>query len=182
MKKSKWIIEVLLVYLPYPAPKDARLEVNSVYAVAEEYGVNYINFVEMDNVVDYTTDCYDSGSHLNPSGARKVTDYLGRYMKEHYNIPDRRNDKNYGRWFDDYETYTDYKINNINNQKVMEQELMLLADKNFSVCIYIKGGSRILRRASVCNLITKLSGRRNVKGLGKAAKTDKSYCLVVDNG
>ena len=38
----------------------------------------------MDQVADYATDCFDAHEHLNPSGARKVSDYLGRYVTEHY--------------------------------------------------------------------------------------------------
>lgn len=81
-------IEVLLINLPYPAAEMDQLTANSIYKVAEEYNVNYINFVAMDNVVDYSIDLFDA-EHLNPSGAMKVTDYLGHYITENYDIPDR---------------------------------------------------------------------------------------------
>ena len=35
----------------------------------------------MDSIVDYNIDMFDSFSHLNPSGARKVTDYLVKYRQ-----------------------------------------------------------------------------------------------------
>lgn len=172
-------IEVLLVYLPYPAGKDAQIAANSVYAIAEEYGVNYINFVAMDNVVNYNTDCFDGGSHLNPSGARKVSDYLGKYIKEHYDIPDRRNDENYKSWFNDYENYLSYKTANINNQKIIENVLMLLSDKDFSACVYFKKNSQILKRKNISPLLENMAGQKLAQ-LEQAVKTNSGYCLVVD--
>lgn len=83
-------IKVVLTNLPYPASEEEQMASNDAYDIAEEYGVDFIDFVQMDNVVDYQTDLYDYFSHLNPSGARKVTAYLGQYLCEYYNIPDQR--------------------------------------------------------------------------------------------
>lgn len=63
-------IDVLLVYLPFPASEGAQMEANRVYDIAEKYKINYINFLDMD-IVDYGTDCYDADSHLNPSGGKR---------------------------------------------------------------------------------------------------------------
>lgn len=129
-------IEVLLVYLPFPAGKGAQRNANRVYDIAAEYGVNYINFLDL-SVVDYSTDCYDGDSHLNPSGARKVTDYLGQYIMEHYNISDQRTNKAYSGWFRDYKEYADLKISRLKAQKTLDTYLMLLADKNYNVVFEI---------------------------------------------
>ena len=79
-------IDVLLVHLPYPANEQQQMDANAVAYIAEDYGLNYIDFVSMDQVADYATDCFDAHEHLNPSGARKVSDYLGRYITEHYDV------------------------------------------------------------------------------------------------
>lgn len=175
-------IEVLLVNLPYPAGEGRQREANSVYEIAEEYGVDYLNFVAMDSVVNYTTDCYDADSHLNPSGARKVTDYLGRYIREHYDVPDRRNDANYQSWNGDFETYVDYKINKINGQKTLDSELMLLQDDDFSTCVYFKDGTQVLKNEVVRNLIHNLSENDEFPVLSQAEQTGEGYFLVVDHG
>ena len=74
-------IEVLLTYLPYPVETDFDwTEMNTLYDIAKEYNVNYINFHDL-NVVDYNTDVCDPYSHLNISGAIKVSDYLGDYLR-----------------------------------------------------------------------------------------------------
>ena len=48
--------------------------------------------------IDWTKDSYDRGDHLNLSGARKVTSYLGKYIGEKYGMEDRRNDPAYQEW------------------------------------------------------------------------------------
>ena len=91
-------IRVLLTNLPYPCRNnnDEQLYTNAVAYTAEEYGVEYIDFVYLDQFVDYSTDCYDPGSHLNPSGAWKVTDLLGQHLAEAYGVPDHRGEAAYG--------------------------------------------------------------------------------------
>lgn len=59
-------IDILLIYLPYLAGENEQKCANRVYDIAEQYGVNYINFLDL-NIVDYETDLYDANSHLNPN-------------------------------------------------------------------------------------------------------------------
>lgn len=62
------------------------------YAAA--YGLTYINFLELaDEIgIDYSTDTYDMGLHMNLSGAEKLSAYLGRFLSEEVGLPDRRDD------------------------------------------------------------------------------------------
>ena len=94
-------IKVLVTYNPYPAPDEDISASKYVQTICDEYDVNYINFLGMD-VVDYNIDCYDKNSHLNVSGARKVTNYLGKYIIENYDIQDQRKNKHYAFWYEDY--------------------------------------------------------------------------------
>lgn len=128
-------IEVLLLYVPFPAGERSQMSANRVYDIADEYGVNYVNFLDM-NLVDYNTDYYDD-SHLNPSGARKVTEYLGKYIMEHYDIPDQRTNPVYSDWHEDYREYSEYKVDVLKEQESLDLYLMLLADKNFDVTLDI---------------------------------------------
>ncbi len=90
-------IDVVLTYLPFPASGDKQREANLGYEIADACEVPYLNFLDMD-VVDYDTDCLDADSHLNLSGAVKVTRYLGEYLRENYDLPDRRCDAEYVSW------------------------------------------------------------------------------------
>lgn len=147
-------IEVLLTYLPFPERDIDWANANKVYDIAAEYGINFINFLDMD-IVDYDTDCYDAVSHLNPSGARKVTDYLGNYIMEHYEIPDQRSNIEYSKWFEDYEEYKTMKAENLRAQKNWDTYLMLLADKNMDTVIEI-GDPGLWNDTKFVNLVKNL--------------------------
>lgn len=59
---------------------------------ADKYELDYINFIPLcDEIgIDWSTDTYDEGMHLNVFGAEKLTDYFGKILSEEYGIPDRR--------------------------------------------------------------------------------------------
>lgn len=137
-------IDVLLTNVPYPpAGEEDQLHANAVYDLALELDVPYIDFVYMDQIVDYMTDCYDANSHMNPSGARKVTDYLGAYLASEFGVPDHRAEPAYTRWADDYAAYAQEKVQLLREQTGIENLLMLLHDPDFSVCLSIPAGSGV---------------------------------------
>ncbi len=55
---------------------------------AEKNGLAYYNFIEKtdDIGIDYSTDTYDAGVHLNVYGAEKLTDYFGKILKENHGL------------------------------------------------------------------------------------------------
>lgn len=85
-------VEPVLTCIPSPATREEQMNCNTVYALADELGVPFVNMLDIEGLVDFNTDCYDSFSHLNPDGALKVTAYLGQWLTEHYDLPDRRGD------------------------------------------------------------------------------------------
>ena len=62
---------------------------------AAENNLTYINFLELgeETGIDYATDTYDAGLHMNLSGAEKLSRYFGRVLSEEFRIPDRRGEK-----------------------------------------------------------------------------------------
>lgn len=64
--------------------------------IASEYDVPFINYnLLYDDIgLDFKTDIADK-SHLNYRGSRKFTEYLGKYLNDNYDLPDRRGDENY---------------------------------------------------------------------------------------
>ena len=192
-------IDVLLVNVPYPSVEgdDQRCS-NRVYTIAGEYGVEFVDFVYMDQVVDYTTDCYDPASHLNPSGARKVTDYLGQLMAEYYGIEDHRGDPDYAPWDEGYAAYTSLKLQNLREQTDLRSFLMLLHDSGLSALISVPGDSALYRDGNTLQLLQNI-GRRHLydadayagvwsdgllplKALDAAAAQGEAYFAVIDRG
>ena len=55
---------------------------------ADQKGIAYYNFIsETEQIgIDYTTDTYDEGVHLNVYGAEKMTDYFGNILKSNHGL------------------------------------------------------------------------------------------------
>ena len=87
-------IELLLVKAPSLSPVWYPEWEEQIIAYAKENDLRYINFLDLvDEIgIDYTTDTYDEGLHMNLSGAEKCADYLGQYLTEHYELKDMRED------------------------------------------------------------------------------------------
>ena len=130
-------IEVLVTFLPLFA--DARQQAAAEYAgkIAAEYGADYLNFFDLD-LVDYTVDFADSAGHLNAAGARKVTEYLGRYIKEHYDIPDHRGEAAYDNWERDHAVYTGQKNQTLREQEDLYRYLMLLERDAVDAALFVE--------------------------------------------
>lgn len=91
--------ELLLVSAP--SPKNYNYEKhNSLEEYAGEHNLTYIdlNMQYRDMGIDWKKDSYDKGDHLNLSGSRKTTEYIGKYLQENYSLPDRRSDAGWEEW------------------------------------------------------------------------------------
>lgn len=64
---------------------------------ANANGVYYINSLKdiSQTGIDFTTDTFDYGQHLNVDGAEKFSRYLGKVLCEQYNLSDHREDEAY---------------------------------------------------------------------------------------
>lgn len=156
-------IRVMLTNLPYPCRNnnEEQLYTNAVYYTAEEYGIDYIDFVYMDQIVDYSTDCYDPASHLNPSGAWKVTDFIGQYLAEAYDLTDHRTEAAYASWDSDYATYRKLKLQSLCEEKDPYNFLMLLSDPSFSSILLVPENSAVYTDDLAMQLMQN-AGRRHL--------------------
>ena len=90
-------IQLILVKAPslYPYWYDEwELQIEE-YAAAND--LLYINFLEEELIeetgLDFSTDTYDAGLHLNLSGAEKITRYLGEVLEREAGLADRRGEE-----------------------------------------------------------------------------------------
>ncbi len=88
-------IRLLLVKAPSMSPVWYDEWETQVQDYARNYDLDYINFLQIaDEIgIDYDTDTYDQGLHMNLSGAEKCAEYLGKYLTENYELKDLRADK-----------------------------------------------------------------------------------------
>ena len=101
-------IDLVLTAIPSAATREEQMAMNSCQLLADEFGVPFVNMFDVPDLVDFKTDLYDGISHLNPNGALKVTAYLGKWLQENKDLPDRRKDPAYANWFDILEEYEAY--------------------------------------------------------------------------
>lgn len=75
---------------------------------ASENDLLYINFLELiDEIgIDYNTDTYDAGLHMNLSGAEKLSEYLGQVLVDEAGLTDRRGEERLqGIWEEKIDAY-----------------------------------------------------------------------------
>ncbi len=84
-------IEIVFYTAPY---KGEYVYCEAMKEYAKENDCAWINLFEKSDEagIDYKTDFQDIG-HLNDSGARKVADYISKFLVENYNLSDIRNVK-----------------------------------------------------------------------------------------
>lgn len=122
----------IIINIPFPAEEELQVASNTAISLAKKQNVGTINFPYL-NLVDFDIDCYDSNSHLNPSGAKKITDYIGNYLKKNYNLEDHRLEPKYKCWNDDYKEYYSYLAENIKKRDDYKELLMLSNNENFKI-------------------------------------------------
>ncbi len=88
-------IELVLIKSPSVYPYWYEEWDEQIDEYAKKNDLTYINFLDYtaDMGIDYSTDTYDGGLHMNLSGAEKFTRYLGQLLQEKYQLPDRRGDE-----------------------------------------------------------------------------------------
>ena len=98
--------EPLLISVPSLTSWDYARH-NSMTALAKKENVDYIDFnmLTAQLKIDLAKSFRDNGTHMNYSGAKKVTDYLGGYIAEKYSLADLRGDKSYSYWNDSYNNF-----------------------------------------------------------------------------
>jgi len=113
-------IQLILIKAPsiYPHWYDEWDE--QMVSYAAKHNLMYINFLDLcDEIgVDWTTDTYDGGLHMNVYGAEKITRYLGDVLCGDVGLPNRHDDEELAK---EWETKLDY----YNSEKErMENELL----------------------------------------------------------
>lgn len=87
-------IQLILIKAPSIYPSWYEQWDEQMVEYAQENQIRYINFLNLteDVGLDFQTDTYDGGLHLNLSGAEKLSKYFGRILKEEYVLSDHHND------------------------------------------------------------------------------------------
>lgn len=87
-------VEFVLVKAPSLYPYWYEEWDGQVREYADAHGLKYYNFLEMaeETGLDYATDTYDAGMHLNLSGAEKLSSFFGELLAQECGLESRRGD------------------------------------------------------------------------------------------
>lgn len=102
-------IELLLIEAP--TPKIWNL---AKHEKAREWAQkNNIPFLDtnmaLDEIgIDWEKDTEDGGAHLNIKGAKKLSEYIGNYLVNHYEFNEHKNDEIYKQWNEELKIYEEY--------------------------------------------------------------------------
>ncbi len=108
---------IKLILVSTPSPKNCNYQKhNAIMEYAKDNSLTYIDMnLMLDELgIDWSLDSLDKGDHLNLSGAYKVSDYIGKYLRDNYNIPDHRTDEAYKKWEKTSEKYESAALNKLN--------------------------------------------------------------------
>ena len=101
-------IQVMLMEVPSANSWNmARHQAVADYAASKN--IPFVDFNLQENMkatgFDWRTDSRDGGNHLNYSGAKKVSTWLGDYLEAQYQLTDHRKDSRYQQWQQDVTAY-----------------------------------------------------------------------------
>jgi len=93
--------QLILVSTPSPTNWNIYYH-NGVEVLSGDLGIPYMdmNLMEEEIPIDWETDSYDGGDHLNYAGACKVTDYMGSYFASSGAFADKRAEAAFAPWND----------------------------------------------------------------------------------
>lgn len=100
-------IELVLIKAPSLYPYWYNEYDEQIRNYAEENDIAFYNL--KNNVeeigIDYSTDTYDGGLHLNLNGATKLSKFFAKLLKENYNLTDCRGDSLYEQKLEEYKEF-----------------------------------------------------------------------------
>lgn len=99
--------DALFIVSPYGESLEDQQMFNYMEGIVDSFGYAFLN---MNNHYEeigiiFEEDYADYGSHTNAAGAEKCTDFLRKYLQEHYTFQDKRGDKTYRSWDASYELW-----------------------------------------------------------------------------
>lgn len=96
-------LRVLFVVCPYWIEEEHQEKYNTIEDIVASYGFGFLNTNEYydEMGIDFSTDFYNT-DHVNCYGAEKYTAFLGKYIDDHYNLPDHRGESEYAEWDEDF--------------------------------------------------------------------------------
>jgi hypothetical protein len=105
--------DIAVVFLTLPRTTSTYGQYNATQRLSEQYGFDYRDYNLSENLAaiefDVSKDFYDP-THLNSSGAMKVSHDVGNYLQELFHFTDKRNDPQFALWNTDLQYFKDLAL------------------------------------------------------------------------
>ena len=152
-------IRLILVNTGFDCSDEAKLFHDSVVDIAADQGVPYYDFTKED-FIDFGTDLNSTGhnTHVNFSGAEKMSERVGSILAKEGNLQDHRGDAAYEQWRADCEAFIAEKHEYLKEQEDLENYLMFLYDDDYRVMFDVREDS-LLEEEKVKRLTDNLGER-----------------------
>lgn len=156
-------VDLILIKTPNGNAERQKLY-NSVAVIAKE---EQIPFVNMNTV-------FDGEAHIHVLQAEKVTDYIGAYLAEHYEIEDKRKNPAYADWEESVTLFERYyaKCGLFQIKDVTSYLDYLEKEKEYIVLSAFKGGEDGEGHVSISDGGAVLKEKSGNKKLSVSAKAD----------
>ena len=177
---KKYGAEVIFVDLPNCMNNSSQKNIKAFELLCKNRNWNYINFHNLSSElnIDYSKDFYND-SHLNKNGAKKVTDYMIKYLLDKYGDITYHNKKLLKMWDNDYLKY-ERAVNTaeIKEVKIFNDWYNLSNYDNYTMLISTNGNN-VLNR-----LPQDIKDKFKSLGLTKfeTDKKNQKYVAVIDDG
>ena len=99
---------IKVIFVSAPSAKNwSYKRHNTIDALAQKLQIEHLdlNLLQKEIGIDWKTDTYDKGDHVNIKGAKKVTAFLLDYLYENYDIKQTASDKEIIQWNQDLSKY-----------------------------------------------------------------------------
>lgn len=102
--------EILMIAIPSISSWNYERH-NAATAFADSRALKFIdlNLLYREIGLDPAQCFRDKGSHMNYSGAKAITNYIGYYIKSSYSIENLKDNQKYAYWNDNYQHFAAYK-------------------------------------------------------------------------
>lgn len=177
---KKYGAEVIFVDLPNCMNNSSQKNIKAFELLCKNRNWNYINFHNLSSElnIDYSKDFYND-SHLNKNGAKKVTDYMIKYLLDKYGDITYHNKKLSKIWDNDYLKY-ERAVNTaeIKELKIFNEWYNLSNYDNYTMLISTNGNN-VLNR-----LPQDMKDKFTTLGLNKfeTDKKNQKYAAIIDDG
>ena len=177
---KKYGAEVIFVDLPNCMNNNTLNYIKAFELFCKKHNWNYINFNDLSSElnIDYSKDFYNY-SHLNKNGAKKVTDYMIKYLLDKYGDITYHNKKLSKIWDNDYLKY-ERAVNTaeIKKLKIFNDWYDLSNYDNYTILIS-SNGDNVLNR-----LPQDMKDKFTTLGLNKfeTDKKNQKYAAIIDDG